>query len=71
MTAIRLTDDEMQTGMMISDQAMQLRAALAAVSQLEAQYIEQLRAKYGVPQEWTISQWTRGLEGEEHGKPNN
>lgn len=74
-TPIKLTEDEMAAGMLISDSGVQYRAALNAISTLEAQYIAQLRAKYGVGDEWGIRRWLTGLEragveGELHGEPN-
>lgn len=71
---IELTKEETRTGMLISDKAQQLHSALLAVSQLENEYIAQLRAKYNLDTTWGVREWLNGLEQAEddtNGQSNN
>lgn len=74
-TSIKLNEDEMAAGMLISDSGTQYRAALQAVASLEAQYQAQLRAKYKLDDRWVVRTWLTGFEcmetGQADGEPNN
>lgn len=75
---VKLSEDEIMAGMLISDRRLQLQAALNATIQLEAGYIAQLQEKYQLDDRYVLRKWLTGFEtvtpletGTANGEPNN
>lgn len=63
--AIQLTQDEIRTGQIISDRGKKHFAAYEAMRDTEAEYMQQLREKYGCGPEYLVLDWNKGLTSDE------
>jgi hypothetical protein len=61
-TPIKLTTDEINTTLMIVNQFRTAQARLLMAQELEAEYMAQLREKYGLDESWICLNVFQGFE---------
>lgn len=58
---IRLTDDEIRSGIVLEIQAAQAAARLQAIRDMSLAYAATLRRKYGLGDEYELTDWIDGF----------
>ncbi len=59
---IQLSNDEIRTGMMMSDRWRKAAAEMHLCAELEQEYVALLRKKHGLSSNWSVIDWLVGLE---------